>query len=264
VSSGGSFSLTPGPGSLEITAGATASDSIENPSPPPDAWAMQALGTASGTARYGSLAGVAHAEASSLPGGPGAPLARIQVGVTPGFTDGALVASDSLDEGSPVTLTFRMTLDATAVHFVDPSSGVGPTGAAAHFEVEIRDADALTQPPAIRFLDITSDGVRQTSGTLELPTAIGHRIELLADLTVGAQVHVNFDDYEVNQGAADAAAGNTGELLFEPAGDVRLVTDSGHDYAAPEPDRAMLLALAAGALLLRRGLPPWRAGAAAG
>jgi hypothetical protein len=185
------------------------------------------------------------------------------VGVTPGFTDGALVVSDSLAAGSPVTLTFRMTLDATAVHFVDPINGVGPTGAGAHFEVEIRDLDEPTQPPALRFLDITSNGIRQTSGTLELGTAIGHRIELLADLTVGAQVHVNFADYEVAEGNADAAAGNTGELFFEPAGDVRLMTDSGHDYAVPEPGRGVLLALSA-ALLRLRGRRPRGGGAVAG
>jgi hypothetical protein len=224
---------------------------------------MEALGTAIGIARYGSLAGNAHAEASSLPGDAGSPLARVQIYVRPGFTDAALVVSDSLAAGSPVTLTFRMALDATAIHVVDPANGVGPTAAGATFEVEIRDLN-VAQPPVTRFLSVASDGTNITSGMLELGTAIGHRIELLADLSVGAQVWANFAEYEVAQGSADAVAGNTGELLYEPAGDVRLVTDSGHDYAAPEPGRGLLLALAAAALLLRRGLHPRGARAAAG
>jgi hypothetical protein len=243
--------LTPGPGSLEITVGVAASDAIENPTPPPANFEGEALGDAIGTARYGSLAGTAHAEASFLPAN-NISYSRALVNVTPGYTDVAEVLSDTLAPGTPVMLTFRMSLDAEAVHFVDPPSGVGPTGAGAHYEVELRDLDALTQPVVSRFLVIESFGTRQTSATLQLDTAIGHRVELVADLTVGARVDVDFAKYNVSQGSADTAAAQTAGLFYEPSGDVRLETESGHDYAVPEPGQATLLAFAAVLLLLRR------------
>lgn len=258
----GSSLLTPGPGSLEITAGTAASEAVVTP---PDVWEGEALGSASGTARYGSLAGRAHAEASFLPTCHCLNLfARVLVSVRPGYTDGAQVLSDTLAPGTPVTLRFRMALDATAIHFVDPPNGVGPTGAGAGYEVVLRDVDDLTAPLAQRTLAVDSSGLQLTSATLELGTAIGHRIELVADLRVGAQVDVDYYINGVSQGSADVLAEQTAGLFYEPSGDVRLETDSGHDYAVPEPGRATLLGLAAAALLLRRGRHPRGAEALAG
>ena len=142
----GSVLQTPGPGSLTVTAGAAASDGVINDSPPPASWGMEALVTGSGTARYGALAGLAHAEASSKPANT-LFLAGGQVSLDLGFTDGAEVLSDTLDPGTPVTLTFLMTLDATAVHVTDqPNANPEDTGAAARHEVEVRDLDNITQP----------------------------------------------------------------------------------------------------------------------
>ena len=77
VSDDGDTLQTPGPGSLTITAGAAASDSVPHVPPPPEFFAIESLVTGIGTARYGSLAGHCLTEASSKPAwplpGPGQP-----------------------------------------------------------------------------------------------------------------------------------------------------------------------------------------------
>jgi hypothetical protein len=249
--------LTPGAGSLTITVGVTASEGVPNPTPPPESFAVQALGDAIGVARYGSLSGVASAEASSLPANLVA-LSRVLVNVKPGYTDVATVLSDTLPAGTPVTVTFRATLDATALHFVDPPNGVGPTGAGALYEIVLRDLDDLVAPVATRTLAVDSTGTAITTGMVQLATEIGHQVEIKADLTVGARVDVDLATYEVAQGTADAEAGQTAELLYEPSGDVRIETESGHTYAVPEPGRAALLT--AGAVVLALGRARRRAG----
>jgi hypothetical protein len=245
---------TPGPGSLTVTAAATASHVVVNDNPPPDDYQMEALCDAIGTARYGSLAGRAHAEASSLPAN--ALLAGAQVSLELRFTDSAQVLSDTLDPGTPVTLTFLMTLDATAVHLTDqPVANPGGTGAAARHEVEVRDLDNIAQPSGVGVLVLNSRGVQQGSTMVEFNTVIGHRLELIAGLFVSAGVNVDYAMQGFSQGSADVAAEQTAELFFQPSGDVRLVSDSGHDYAVPEPGRGTLLAVAAALLLLRSRKP---------
>ena len=107
----------------------------------------------------------------------------------------------------------------------------------------LRDLDDLVAPVATRMLAVDSTGTAITTGTVALDTEIGHQVEIKADLTVGAQVHVDYAIYEVAQGTADAEAGQTAELFYEPVGDVRIETESGHTYAVPEPGRAILLAV---------------------
>jgi hypothetical protein len=254
--------LTPGPGSLQITLAAAAGDAVFA-EPPPTNFEISAMVDGIGVARYGSLAGRAHAEAHSAPAGPY--LAGGQVSVSPGFTDGAEVRSDTLAPDTPVTLTFRMTLAATAMHSVNPGSlDSQGTGAAARYDVALSDLDNPLQLPAAGSLVINSRGFEETSRVLELDTAIGHQVELVADLSVNANVRVDYPFLGVSDGTADVFAEQTGELFYDPSGDVRLETESGHDYAAPEPRRAILLVLAAAALLLRRGRHPRGAEALAG
>lgn len=243
--------LTPTPDSLTITLGASASDAVTNDNPPPDRWEMGALFDGIGVARYGSLAGRAHAEASSTPANTFF-LAGGEVSMILGFTDGAEVLSDTLDPGTPVRLTFRMTLDATAVHSVDgPGPNPDGTGAAARLEVEVRDPDNVAQPPGEGALLINSRGTDQRVGTLEFDTAIGRRVELVAELFVAAGVDVDFATYAFSGGSADVVADQTAELFYEPSGDVQLASDSGHDYAVPEPGRGALLVWSATLVLLR-------------
>ena len=58
-----------------------------------------------------------------------------------------------------------------------------------------------------------------------------------------------------SEGSADVIADQTAELFYQPSGDVTLVSDSGHDYVAPEPGRGTLLGVSATLLLLRRWKP---------
>jgi hypothetical protein len=242
--------LTPGQGSLQITLGATASD-IAFADPPPTNFEIAAIVDGIGVARYGSLAGRAHAEARSAPAGPY--LAGGQVSVIPGYTDGAEVRSDTLAPGTPVTLTFRMTLAATTIHFVDGSIfDPQGTGAAVRYEVAVSDLDNLAQPSTEGSLVINSRGFEETSRLLELDTAIGHRVELVADLAVNAGVRVDYPFLGVSKGTATALAEQTGELFHEPSGDVRLATESGHNYTVPEPDPVALLLASLPVLLLLR------------
>jgi len=169
-----------------------------------------------------------------------------------GFTDEALVLSDTLDPGTPVTLTFVMTLEGSAVHFTDPSvANPESTGAAARHEVEVSDLDNITQLPGMGALVINSRGVVEGLRTFDLDTAIGNRLKLVANLQVSAGVDIDFTLNGFSQGSADVIADQTAELVYQPSGDIRVVGDSGHDYVAPEPGQALLL-LAGTLLLLRR------------
>jgi hypothetical protein len=239
------------PDTLQVIVASTASDAVVNPNPPPNEWDMECMVGGIGTARYGELAGRAEAAASVLPA-EGSFLAGGQVTLNLGFTDGAEVVSNTLPPGTPVTLTFRMTLEATAIHFTDPHVAYPDgTGAAARLELEIRDLDNIAQLPGTGALVINSRGMVEPSRTVELQTAIGHDIEILTDLFVSAGADIDFDLLGFSQAEAQVIADQTGEIFHEPSGDVRLVSDSGHDYAAPEPGRGLLLAVGAGFLLLR-------------
>jgi hypothetical protein len=263
-SDSGQSVLVPGPGSLGITALADAEDSAFNSSPPPDLWEMDAMVDGIGTARHGLLTGRGQAEASSLPANDFYSAVG-QVTLTLDFRDRAVVVSDSLPPGTPVTLTFAMTLDATAQHVIDEldPDPVG-TGASARHEAEVRDVDDLGQLPGDGVLVINSRGDHETFETFLFDTEIGDELELFARLIVTARVAVNFGELSFSQGTAEVLASEAA-LYFEPAGDVRLESESGHDYA-PEPESAGTLAACAALLLLgrreaRRMAPSGRRGA---
>jgi hypothetical protein len=244
--------LTPEPGSLTITVGAAASDAVENDMPPPDRWEMDTIVDGIGTARYGSLAGRAHAEGSSLPASSFF-LAGGEVNMILGFSDEAEVQSDTLADGTPVTLTFLLTLEASAIHVTDVAiADPNGTGASARLEVAVRDTESIQNLPVLGALVINSRGTVEPSKTIQLSTAIGHRVELDAELFVSAGVDLDFAANGFSQATADVIADQTGELVFQPSGDVRLVADSGHDYAVPEPGGPALLLASLPAWLWRR------------
>jgi len=246
----GQQSLIPGPGSLQVVTGAAASDLVTNPSPPPDDWEMQCAVDGIGIARYGALGGSAHAQASSAPTNDFF-LAGGQVSLIVGFTDGVEVVSATLAPATPVTLTFQMTLGATAVHTTDvPTIDPAGTGASARHELKVRDVDDVTKPWGQAALVINSRGVNESFGTFEFDTAVGRRLEIVAELFVSAGVDIDFDT-QFAQGAADVLTG-TAQVFYEPSGDVGLVSESGHDYAVPEPGSEAWLAALATLILLRR------------
>lgn len=245
--------LTPGPDSLTITIGVATSDAVANPSPPPDQWEMLALNDGSATARYGALSGTAHAEASSKPANSFF-LAGGQVTMIVGYTDAAEVLSDTLAAGTPVTLTFFMTLDAAAVHVIDavfPQQPPG-TGAAVRHELEIRDLDDVLQPFGQGALVINSVGMNQTFAMFEFETEVGHEIEIVAQLFVSAGADIDYAAYSFTEGSADVVTGQPAEVFYQATGDVRLESDSGHDYGVPEPGVAALQAASATILLALR------------
>jgi hypothetical protein len=110
----GDQALTPGPDSLRITIGAAAADTVLTKTVE---FTIQADADAIGVARYGSLAGRSPAAASALAASPY--LATAFGSAIVGFDDAGEVVSNTLAPGTPVTLTFRMTLAATAMHVID-------------------------------------------------------------------------------------------------------------------------------------------------
>jgi hypothetical protein len=236
-SSAGSSSLNPGPGSLGVTYGAAASDADPNPSPPPADFMMQGILTGTGVARYGSVAGRAHAEASVKPAS-NFYTAGGTVVLDLGFTDSALVDSDSLAPGTPVTLKFVMTLEGSALHFADGTFEPGKVGAGVRYEAKVSDLDDLGKLPATGALVINSAGTAEGFRMLEFDTVIGHRMEFDVHLMPSARAII--DSSTLTQGTADVLADHTGNFFHQPSGDVRLVTESGHNYV-PEPSAAIAL-----------------------
>lgn len=244
--------LTPLAGSIGIIVASTASDGLVNASPPPASWEMQGLADGAGAARYGSLTGRAHAEAKSVPANFFA-LAAGFASLNLGYTDGGVVSSPTLSPGTPVTLHLFMYLNATALHFIDANIVVpSGTGAAARHEFRIRDLDAIQQPDGVGALVINSLGDVETFRTIDFPTAIGHHIELTGDLFVAARVLVDYTNYGFTQGRADVSAEHTAVSGYVPTGDVTIVSDSGHDYAVPEPECALPIAWVGLVALARR------------
>lgn len=204
--------LTPGPGSLTVTVGAAASDGVDNDMPPPDRWEMDTIVDGIGTARYGSLAGRAHAEGRSMPSNSFF-LAGGQVSMILGFSDEAEVQSSTLADGTPVTLTFLLTLEASAIHTTDVAiADPNGTGAAARLEVAVRDAASIQNLPVLGALVINSRNTVEPSRTIQLDTEIGHKVELDAQLFVSAGVDLDFAANGFSQATADVIADQTGEL----------------------------------------------------
>ncbi len=242
--------IMPGPGSLAVTIGAAASDSIPR-DPGPGNHEYTGILTGSGAARYGSLAGRAHAEASSRPAGDFDPFgAGGQVSLQLGFLDTAQVVSTTLTAGTPVTLTFVMTLDGTATHFADGPFPLGRIGAGVRNEAKIIDLEANTSTPNFSphtLLNSRGDYIPLT--TFQFVTAIGHHLEIDVDLIVAAGAIIDaFPSFgAASQGIADVIADQTARFFYQPSGDVRLVSESGHDYANPPANVALFGVVQAGA-----------------
>jgi hypothetical protein len=261
VSEQGTKLLTPGNGSLAVSIGAVASDSIpRDPNPGNHMYFGSLLG--GGVARFGTLAGHARAEASSLPAGDADPYgAGGQVGLRLGFVDTVEVVSNTLAIDTPVRLSFAMMLDATAIHFPDGTISAGSIGASAVNEARIRDIEANTStPPFSPRTFVNSAGGSQTLTTFQFDTAIGHHLELDVVLTVfaGTILDPNPRAGAAAQATAEVIANNTAHFFHLPTGDVRLMSESGHSYAIPEPSSGIAIVFLA--VVLSQLVSRWYAG----
>src|SRR5688500_14127101 len=124
--------ITPGEGSVRVTYGAAASDNLSGVG-------LSASVLGSGQARYGALAGRASAEASSSPAGPHGVGGIVVLDL--GFFDTVEVVSSTLAAGTPVTVTFVMTLEATAFHGANGLFIPRRFGASARNEARISDIE---------------------------------------------------------------------------------------------------------------------------
>ena len=229
--------ITPGPGSLAVTIGAAASDSIPR-DPKPGFHEYSGILTGSGSSRYGALAGRAHAEASSRPAGDFDPYgAGGTVSISLGFLDTVEVVSSTLATGTSVTLTFVMTLDAAATHFADGPFTPGRIGASARNDARIRDIEANTSTPISNgpHTLVNSSGTYIPLTTFQFDTAIGHHLEIDVDMLVAAKAIIDAFPTagDASQGIADVIANNTAHFFYQPSGNFSLIAESGHDYVAP-------------------------------
>jgi hypothetical protein len=228
--------ITPGPGSLSVTIGAVASDAFPR-DPNPGFHEYFATATGSGSASYGTLAGRAHAEAYSRPNGDFDPYgAGGQLTLNLGFLDKAEVVSNTFAPGTLVTLTFIMTIEASAIHFADGPFTPGRIGAAVRHEATIRDLESGNSTPSFRPYNlVNSVGDNITLRTFQFDTAIGHHLELDVDLMVGAGAIIEAlaGIGAASQGSADVIADNTAHFYYQPSASVQLMAESGQNYALP-------------------------------
>jgi hypothetical protein len=209
--------------------------------------------TGAGTLEYGSASGTLNLEASAnpdfLPPAPGnmndpfynngrsdgEALLELQ------FEDVGTVVSDTLPPETPVQLEFTYVLESTAVLTGAP---LGPLlGATATYFTYAMDMTSGATA------DWILSGTDQE--TRPLATQVGRQIALRGRL----QLRVNALAGRVVPGAlyypdldASIDASNTSHFTVEVPPGVSFLAESGHDYAAPEPGGALLLA--AGALVL--------------
>jgi hypothetical protein len=106
-------------------------------------------------------------------------------------------------------------------------------------------------------------GATPPSVTFTLATEVGRALQLAGSLDLGVEARaLNIDNATGGDVLATSSviANHTAHLIYQQLGDVRLVSDSGHDYATsasvvPEPGSLCLAGLGVAAILLRRRRP---------
>jgi hypothetical protein len=237
-------SLTSFPGGLTATISANASDTEDLPNPPyPVDFEYDAFVLGEGTVYYGSAHGAIHAEASSKPESVqpsdlGPPLlnaydSEVSGVLHLGFQENVVVTGGAA--GAPVTLTFHFMIQSTAV----PGGGNVPPVATSRFLGRITDIDTNQS------FDRDVTGTQVTTAPFD--TAVGNELSIEGTLSLALE-----------GSAGDSATDYAGAVSTSVAGlwvtgppAVAMDAPSRHDYriAVPEPSRAVMLLVAAGALL---------------
>jgi hypothetical protein len=164
------------------------------------------------------------------------------------FDDLGTVESTTLADGTPVTLSFTFALDAIGL----VTRPLGPHGAAnAEFTVDV--SDWLTPAMGPVHLVVTDS----TPVVRAFETAVGRQVRVQGGLAAEVIAHAGRDPNGLGMFYPDVEASldaeHTATLTLEVPPGVTFVSESGHEYAVPEPGRAaLLLAGALGLLAVRR------------
>jgi hypothetical protein len=241
------------PDLLDVTVDATATDGDSFPGLYDGSFDYQCLLIGVGSLEYGSASGTLSLAASSTPDflegigankgntfsnsgrADGEALLELQ------FDDVGTVVSDTLPNGTPVLLEFTYVLESTAVLTGAPP---GPLlGATATYFTYAMDTTSLATADWI--LSGTDQETRPLATQVGRQIALRGRLQLRVNALAGREVPgaLYYPDLD-----ASIDASNTSHFTVEVPDDVSFVAESGHDYAAPEPGGALLLA--AGALVL--------------
>ncbi len=212
----------------------------------------------SGVATYGTLAASLEAQArnqaafSNLYEPSASGILRMS------FADGAIIVSDTLPLGTPVVLTFVVSL---ASDFIATGRAADPThnGATAEFNGTVTDTTTGSKGVAIIVNGVA--GATPPSVTFKLETEVGRALQLTGKLELGVEARaLNMDSPDGGDVLATSTVGaaHTAHLIYQAFGDVKLVSDSGHDYttsasaAVPEPGSFCLAGLGVAAIFLGR------------
>jgi len=157
------------------------------------------------------------------------------------FDDVGTVVSDTLPNGAPVQLEFTYVLESTAVLTgAPPGPLLGAT--ATYFTYAM---DTTSGATADWNLSGTDQETRPLATQVGRQIALRGRLQLRVNALAGREVPgaLYYPDLD-----ASIDASNTSHFTVEVPDGVSFVAESGHDYEAPEPGGALLLA--AGALVL--------------
>ena len=161
------------------------------------------------------------------------------------FDDTGTVVSNVLPPGTPVQLEFTFVLESTAVVFGPPLGTL--LAASATYFPKARDttSGATAEWILSGSQQVTRTLDTQVGRTIDLQGRLALRVVALAGREVPGAMY-----YAQAQASIDAS--NSSHFTLQLPADVSFVAESGHDYAAPEPGHALLLATGALVLLASR------------
>jgi len=247
---------TPVGDELDVAMGATASQGASFPDLYEGSFSYQCALLGAGTLGYGAASGALSLQTSSTP--ESLPPTPVNMANPPfqnngrangegllqmQFDDKGVVVSDTLALGTPVTLTFMVSLHSAELEVGRPPDPL-LLDASATYAVRATDVDG--GDAFFRLL------VGNETVGLPLDTFVGNHVDLQGILSLHVVALAGRELGQIPyypQADASVDAANTASYQLELPAGVGFETESGHDYtAAPEPAQA--LSLVAGALAL--------------